>query len=242
MEIVITHLGNISQLIPATSLITGIKRQKIHTNITWVVAKEDFCYINKYNKNIVKTFTLEQFSKSHGTYDLLINLYPFFPESFYINPIVKNATGFYFWRYYDKFKEALMGETSFPNMTLLQLYFKLAGLVWKGEGYDIGYHPKTKTKNNRVGISVANSNIRNYVLDNLKIEDKRIWNIPYKKNIFKKIDEINKCKKIITDDLTTFHLAMSLRKYVYYLETFPLSMKLELFANGEILKVPMNIF
>ena len=70
----------------------------------------------------------------------------------------------------------------------------------------------------------------------------RIWHIPYKKNIFKYMDQINKCHKIITDDFTTFHLAMTLRKYVYFLRTSPLNMKLELFGNGEIYKVPNRVF
>jgi len=126
-------------------------------------------------------------------------------------------------------------------MNIFQLYFILSGMTWGGEGYDIRYSPKTKTKPNKIGVSVANANIRNYVLDNLDIDKKRICYIPYKKNIFKRMDEINRCKKIITDDLITFHLALSMKKYVYYLETFPLSTKLELFNSGEVCKVPMNI-
>ena len=81
----------------------------------------------------------------------------------------------------------------------------------------------------------------NMLNNQLVIDKKKIWYIPYKKNIFKRMDEINRCKEIITDDLITFHLAMSMRKYVYYLETFPLTTRLELFGNGEICKVPMNI-
>ncbi len=239
MEIVITHLGNMSQLIPATSIIKGIKKQDIDTNITWVVSKKELCYINKYNKNILRTISIDQFVKESRIYDLLINLYPYFPEDIYINPTIKHATGFYFHSYFDKFEEVFHKDIS--NMSILQLYFILCGLIWKGEGYDIGYYPKTKTKKNKIGVSVANANIRNYVLDNLEVDNKKIWYIPYKKNIFKRIDEINRCKKIITDDLITFHLALSLRKYVYYLETFPLSTRLELFNSGEIFKVPMNI-
>ena len=134
----------------------------------------------------------------------------------------------------------MMGEKRFPKMSVLQLYFILSGLTWKGEGYDIGYCPKTKTQKNRIGVCVVNANVRNYVLDNLEIDNKKIWYIPYKKNIFKKMDEINRCKKVITDDLTIFHLAIAMRKYVYYLETFPLNTKLEFFNSGEVFKVPMN--
>jgi hypothetical protein len=241
MNIVIVHLGNISQLLPSTSVVNGIKKKEKNTHITWVVGNKDFCCINQYNKNIDRTINIEQFIKEEKVYDLLINLYLYFPENIKINSIIKNLAGIGFNPHFDQFKDVLSGENCI-NMTILQLYFMLSGLTWKGEGYDIGYYPKTKTNKNRIGVSVANANIRNYVLDNLELEGKKIWYVPYKKNIFKKIDEINKCKKIITDDLTTFHLAMLLRKYVYYLETFPLSTKLEMFGNGEMFKVPMNIF
>ena len=241
MKIAIVHLGNISQLIPATSIIRGIKKYDIDTIITWVVEKEDFCYINKYNKDISRTISFDQFLSEKGKYDLLVNLYPKFPEDVKINSTIVNTTGFYFHSYFDKFKKVFSKNERVYDMNIFQLYFILSGLTWKGEGYDIRYNPKTKVKSNKIGISVANANIRNYVLDNLDIDKKKIWYVPYKKNIFKRMDEINRCKKIITDDLITFHLAISMRKYVYYLETFPLSINLEFFNSGEICKVPMNI-
>lgn len=241
MEIAIIHLGNISQLIPATSVINGIKKQDVDTNITWVVSKKEFCYFNKYNNDIFKTISLDQFVNEKKEFDLLINLYPYFPEEVKINSIIRHATGFCFHSYFDKFKKIFSENKETYDMNIFQLYFILCGLVWKGEGCDIRYYPKNKTKFNKIGVSVANANIRHYVLDNLEVDKKKIWYIPYKKNIFKRMDEINRCKKIITDDLITFHLAMFMRKYVYYLETFPLSTKLELFNNGEIYKVPMNI-
>ena len=125
-------------------------------------------------------------------------------------------------------------------MILFQLYYKLAGLKWKGEGYDIGYYPKTRTKKNRAGIAVANSNLRSYILNELKLDNSSVWNLPRKKNILRKMDEINKCKRIITDDIIIFHLALSLRKYVHFLKTFPLNFNLELFKSGEIYDVPLS--
>ena len=73
-------------------------------------------------------------------------------------------------------------------MNIFQLYFILSGLTWKGEGYNLAYYPKTKVRSNRIGVSVANANIRNYILDNLEVDNKKIWYIPYKKNIFKFIE------------------------------------------------------
>jgi hypothetical protein len=241
MKIAIAHLGNISQLIPATSVIRGIKKHDINTKITWVVSKKDLCYINDYNKDVSRTISFDQFISESHKYDLLVNLYPDFPEDVKINSTIIHTTGFYFHSYFDKFKKVFSGNKEHFDMNIFQLYFILSGLKWSGEGYDIRYKPKNKVKANKIGVSVANANIRNYILDNLEVDNKKIWYIPYKKNIFKRMDEINRCKKIITDDLITFHLAMSMRKYVYYLETFPLSTKLEMFNNGEICKVPMNI-
>jgi hypothetical protein len=125
-------------------------------------------------------------------------------------------------------------------MNIFQLYYNLSGLKWRGEGYDIHYYPKYKLKRNKVGISIANANLRNYILDKLKLDSGKIWYIPYKKNIYKKMDNINQCKNIITDDILTFHLSMILRKYVYFLQTFPLKIKMELFGNGEIHQVSLN--
>ena len=241
MNIAITHLGNISQLIPATSVIRGIKKQEVDTKITWVVNRKELCYINKYNKDVSRTIPFSQFVSEEGEYDLLVNLYPYFPEDIKINSTIISTSGFYFHPYFDKFKKVFSENKECLDMNIFQLYFILSGLTWSGEEYDIRYYPKSKMKPNKIGVSVANANIRNYILDNLEVDKKKIWYIPYKKNIFKRMDEINRCKKIITDDLITFHLAMSMRKYVYYLETFPLSTKLELFNSGEICKVPMNI-
>ena len=242
MRIALAHLGPISQLVPAMSVVEGIKKQKVDTHISWIV-QEDYIHIHKYNKHIDRTITLEKFSREKGCYDLLVNLWPFFPERLKINSVVKHSIGFCFGDIEDQlYKGPLIGNSSLPNMSVLQLYFKLCGLTWKGEGYSVGYFPRTKTRKNRVGISVANANLRNYVLENLELENMKVWYIPYRKNIFRKMDEINRCKKVITDDLFTFHLTVSMRKYVYYLKTHPLTLAIETFGNGEIYTVPLNVF
>ena len=237
MKVAISHVGPISELVVATIVGKGIKKQLVDTNITWVVPEENK-YIFKYNKNINKVLSLGEFRDQEGEeYDLHINLWPVEIKT---KATVKEITGFGSYKEFDKYEGALLNTHSFPKMSNLQLYFYLSGMTWKGEGYDINYHPKTKAKKNRVGMSAANANLRNYVLDNLEVDDKKIWYIPYKKNIFKKIDEINRCKKIITDDLLTLHLALSLRKYVYYLETYPHTMKLEMFNSGQVYSIPYN--
>ena len=96
MEIVITHLGNASQLIPSTSVVNGIKKQNVNTNLTWVVEDESLCYINKYNKSVSKTIPLNKFVADKKHYHLLINLYPYFPENLKTNSVIKHFTGFCF--------------------------------------------------------------------------------------------------------------------------------------------------
>ena len=191
----------------------------------------------KYNKNVFRTISVESFAKDKTKYDLFINLWPVQIES---DALIVEKTGFGCCTEFDKFARGLLNTEVFDKMSNLQLYFILAGMTWEGEGYDIGYFPKTRSRRNRIGMSAANANLRNYVLDNLEIDDKKIWYIPYKKNIFRKMDEINRCEKIITDDLLTFHLSLALRKYVYYLKTYPHTLRLETFGNSNIYSVPYN--
>jgi len=237
MKVAISHSGPLSELIIASSVNLGIKKHLKDINVTWVVP-EEHKYVFKHNKNVSRTFSHDEFRDQDGyDYDLLINLWP---DRVKTKANIKEGTGFGFYNEFDKYECAMNGPVSFPEISNLQLYFYLSGMTWKGEGYNIDYYPRTKTKKNRIGMSVAHANLRNYVSDNLEIDDNKIWHIPYKKNIFKRMDEINRCKKIITDDILTLHLALALRKYVYYLETYPHTLRLELFKNGQVYPVPYS--
>lgn len=242
MKIAIVHLGGPSQLIPATSVLQGIDKYPVDTEITWAFSSEELCEVLKYNKKVKRTVAFSEFVSESEQYDLFINLYPFYPQDLIPNFQYRKATGFGFDSSFDELREAFIGTKSFPDMNIFQLYFNLCGLTWKGEGYDLNYYPKSRSKKKRVGVSVANANLRNYVLENLDLQGMKIWYVPYKKNLFKKMDEINKCEKIITDDFTTLHLALYLRKYVYFLETVPLMLKMEMFNSGEVYKVPTSVF
>ena len=237
MKVVIVHLGPLSELMVASGVNHGIKNYLVDISLTWVVP-EEHKYIFKHNKNVSRIFSYDEFWDQEGEdYDLCINLWPIDIKT---KANIKKGTGFGFYDEFSKYEDALMGTNSFPEMSNLQLYFYLSGMTWGGEGYDICYYPRTKTKKNKIGMSAANANLRNYVSNNLEVDDKKIWHIPYKKNIFKRMDEINRCKKIITDDPLTLHLALLLRKYVYYLETYPHTLRLELFKNGQIYHVPYS--
>jgi len=234
MKVVISHSGPMSELVVASSVNIGIKKQPEDVNITWVVP-EEHKYIFRHCKNVNKALSFKEFRVREEEYDVFINLWP---DNIETSAKIKERTGFGCYGEFDKYERAILGLDSCQDMNTQQLYFYLSGMTWKGEGYDINYYPRTKAKKGRVGMSAANANLRNYVIDNLDVD--KVWYIPYKKNIFKKMDEINRCKKIITDDLLTLHLALALRKYVYYLETYPKTLRLELFKNGQIYSVPYN--
>jgi len=236
MKVVIAHLGPLSELVVASSVGYGIKKQPIDIHITWVVP-EEHKYIFKHSKNVNRSISYREFRDKEEEYDLFVNLWP---SKIKTKAKIKESTGFSFHEEFNKYEGALLGIGPALEMSNFQLYFFLAGMTWKGEGYDINYYPKSRVKKKRIGMSAANANLRNYVLDNLDVGDNKISYIPYKKNIFKKMDEINRCKKIITDDLLTLHLAMALRKYVYYLETYPHTLRLELFKSGQVYPVPYN--
>jgi hypothetical protein len=138
------------------------------------------------------------------------------------------------------YHEVLHG-TRKTNMNIFQVYFRLAGMTWRGEGYGVTYYPKTRTRKNSVAIAIAHAKLRHYVNDNLDPGAFRLALVPYKRNVFKRLDEINRCAHVMTDDLLTMHLSVMLRKKVHFLETIPLNTRPEFFGNGEIYRVPPKI-
>jgi hypothetical protein len=240
MRMAIIHLGSIADNIASTSVLKAIKNRDLDASITCVV-NEEVVPLYKYNRNVNKVIPWDSFKNSLCEFDLLINLYPIFPKEECSHLVVKEALGFGFDPECDKFSNLFFEGLKNNDMNIFQIYYKAAGMTWKGEGYNIDYYPRSRARSKIVGVSVANANLRNYILDKLKLNSSKIWYVPYRKNIFKKMDEINKCKKIITDDMTIFHLAMSLRKYVYFLKTFSIGFKMELFDKGEIYEIPVNI-
>jgi hypothetical protein len=240
MKILILHLGTLSETLVATSLIKGILKKIENPIITWVTLLESINYVLSYNKNIHKVISYGELQKTNETFDVVINLRPDFPIESCPNIKIKDGLGFGFDSNAQSF-EGYFFDKKNEQINLFQMYYKLAGLIWDGEGYDLQYFPQSKTKKNRIGIAVAHANVRNYVIDKLELESNKLWYIPYKKNIFKRMDEINKCKKIITDDIITLYLALSLRKYVYFLKTLSNNLKIELFGNGQIFEVPKTI-
>ena len=59
--------------------------------------------------------------------------------------------------------------------------------------------------------------------------------------MFRKMDELNKCGKIITDDFATLNASLFLRKESHFLKAVPHNMKIEMFGSGNIYNIPRGI-
>ena len=238
MNILIFHPGTLSECFVASSINKGLKKVYPDCNIFWVV-DEEYKYIFEYSDNVSNVLSINEFSEDtdRHIYDICINFAPIPAASMPI--VATDRRGFGFDSQSEKYYHCLYKESPL-KMNLFQIYFRIAHMSWRGEGYDINYYPKCRSKKNRVGLSIANANLRNFVNEQLNLEMSKLWVVPYKKNVFRRMDEINKCKTIITDDLLTLHAAVALKKSVFFLKTMPISFQMEFFGNGKVYDVPSS--
>jgi len=238
MNILIFHPGTLSECFVASSINKGLKKTYPECKIFWVV-DENHQYVFEYSTNVAHVFGVNEFSEDVDShiYDICINFSPV--PSISMPIVAMDRRGFGFDQQVSKYYSCLYEDMSL-QMNLFQIYFRVAQMSWRGEGYDINYYPKCKSKKNRVGLSIANANLRSFVNQQLDLEMSKLWVVPYKKNIFRRMDEINKCKTIITDDISTLHAAVALKKYVYFLKTMPLGFQMEFFGNGKVYDVPSS--
>jgi len=242
MNILFIHLGNQCECLCSSNIIKLLSNKYKNTNITVIVKSKEAEHIYKYNNNVNKIFVINKVPSEiiKKEYDLLVNLHPDFSFDDYFIVNAKEKLGFHFSEYTKKYEEILYKNKK-TNKNIFQIYFSLCNLVWKGEGYDFRYYPKTKNRHGVTGLLIANSNLKIYIIDKLNLNLSKIYNIPIRKNIFKKMDEINKCPNIITDDFFSLNCAMNLRKSVFFLETIPFNFSIELFGKGKVFKVPREI-
>jgi len=204
--------------------------------IDWVVKGGQQKELIQYSPKVDNVMSVEEMS---GEYDLLINLSPSFHPN---DPSVsfKESAGFNFDEKSQEIYEILYGGRK-TTMNQFQVYYKLIGLNWRGEGYGIKYYPKSRQKKKSAGISIDHLKLRHYVSDNISLKGLKVSMLKYRKNVFKRMDDLNRYQHIVTDDLLTMNLAVYLRKNVHYLETIPLNTKPEFFGNGRVYGVPANI-
>ena len=127
------------------------------------------------------------------------------------------------------------------NRNLFQLMFGVAGLKWAGEGYGFQYFPKARQRKSRVGIAVRDRSVRRFLHTYLNLEESRIWHVPFKENVLKQFDEVNKAASVVTDDPFVMHVGLALRKRVELLIYDPPTIKPEFFSNGCLHLVPEDV-
>jgi len=238
MKVLIVNFGGLCENIAATSVLKPLRDICENPEITWVPGNKESLRLLERNDCIDRALMMDDLVLSQNRdFDLFINLHPSFDPADFESIQYHTAKGFGFDDNLNGICDAMQRDIS-SKMTYLQAYFRLCGMRWSGNGYHINYHPRTKSKNNRAGLALANANLRDFIRNSVKTGVMKIWNIPRKQNVFKRIDEINKCSHIITDDEFTAHVAISFRKYVHFLRIRNYGFKMEYFNNGQEYEVP----
>lgn len=238
MEILLIHLGSVAECFVATSLFRRWKKEIYNKDlkVTVLVKDQDAKAVFKYNpfvKNIYDLKGLPQGFWDHK-FDQVINLNLDFQDHDLVK--AEQHFGFGFHKKAIPFNDIFEGKT-ISRKNLFQIYYNLSGYTWKGESYFFKYYPKAKSKINSTGVAVVNKKISNYISDKLKLDLSNTTYLPYRKNLFKMLDELNRHNNIITDDFLTMNLATYLKKHVFFLKTNPYYFKLEFFGKGKLFKV-----
>ncbi len=242
MDIVIINVSPLVHNMYATSILRGLKKVYPESNITWVCPHEDVKQLVKRNKKINSYFFLEDFllNGKSKKFDLLINLSPELKPKMFESITAEEYRGFNSGAD-DSYIEEVLYSGKKTSMNLFQVYYNLAGLKWAGEGFDLAYYPRNRCEKNRAGIAIANVNIKRYIEENLVLQSMKKSSVPLKKNVLKRMDEINSCSHIVTDDFLTMSLAVSLRKFVHFLHYKKSNVKIEFFGKGQEYIVPERI-
>lgn len=237
MNVLICHFGEPWQALVATSLMKGIPANFKEAKISWAIPKNHEPLF-EYNSKIERLYLDYEPIEEH--FNLAINLTPSVTAADYANRVDADVrlgflsdngaiicTG----------KDAevsyrIMAGEETTDRNIFQVLYRLAGIKWRGEGYDLAYFPKTRTKKKKTGIAISNPDLRQFVKENLQLDMSEIWHIPLRQNLLKRIDELNRCKNIVTDDLFSLHAAIALRKHVEFLDIEGTTMAIEFFGNG----------
>lgn len=243
-KILIINLEPVSECLLSTSLIKGFKNKYKDIEVDVIVCQDENCKnIFKYNR-VVKNVHVINDIISELPYELLNSKYDILVNLTYDNTLSKlfesNCDQVFGFRYSDpedKIFNTLYKYNRSPK-NMFQLYFSLCDLVWRGEGYDIYYHPKTKQRKNKIGVAIVNKNLHKYMKEHLDFEEERMNPVQFKTNIFKRMDEINKYQTIITDDFLSMNISCFLRKEIFFLKTIPYNYQLEFFGKGSVIEIP----
>jgi hypothetical protein len=116
---------------------------------------------------------------------------------------------------------------------LFQLVYGMAGVTWDGEGYGLTYHPRNRQKKSLTGLCVKDAALRGFITDNLRVKG-QVRHLPIKQNTIKQVDEINRCKRLITDDEGCMHIGLALHKHVEYIARRLPPYPIHMFGSGNV--------
>jgi len=242
MNIAVLNFGEPWLVLASTSLIRGLLKKFPEANISFFVS-QDSLPIVQFNRKVTPISGYAY--NKNVNFDFAVNMTPTVEASDFMAEIgAKDQTGF-LEKNGDIFsinKDAeeyfsIMHKGQSSERHLLQVLYKLVGLTWRGEGYDLAYYPKNKTNKYRTGIAITHDSLRQFVKNNLKLEMSELHSVPIRKNLLKKMDEINRCMNVITDDLFILHASIALRKNVEFLDTSGLSTRVEFFGRGNYYRI-----
>ena len=236
MSTLVINLGTPLECLISTCLIKKLKDR--FENIDILVRDEECLGVFSKNNNISRTLNLKDDNNSYLDYENYVFLSVRDPSVVFSD---KKIYGFGSSDFSDEALNILYGNKK-TSKNVFEVYFNLIGEKWRGEGLTLEYSAKRYPVKNSVGFAIANPNLKKYIMNTLKLDLSKSFVIPFKDNLFKKIDETNAAETVVTDDFTYLNIALLLRKRVYFLKTINYNFNIELFRSGEILIVPKNIF
>lgn len=217
------------EIFPLLSMIIGLKKAHPRSSIIWA-GDPFFADLVRYNKRIkrildvTQEFSLKTLEMVFGA-DICVNASSTaIAKQFASNVNAKETYGFTkdgpTSRRAEFLQNVLHGNIS-TKKTLLQMYYDLVGLRWRGEGYGLSYYPKMK--------QIAKCGI--FLQDN-DTDMPDCTKISMPKNPLKRLDVINKFQEIVTDNLFAAHAGIALRKKCTLLGNW--SFQMEFFGKGTL--------
>jgi len=223
----VVHHGQPWESLCATSLIKRLHKENAGLSLDWATTEDSYCLF-RYNKKIDNIFI--GMPNSIDSYDFIITLSEI-GRKLDIEDVSKTKLKGFLSIDCPKDVQSYFSGNK-VDKHILQILFRASGLSWRGDGYDLAYYPKNKTKQTKTGIAISNGELRSYVKKNLALRLSEPWHVPLKQDLLKRIDEINRCQRIITDDLFTVHAALALRKHVEFLDSESFNAEIEFFGHG----------
>jgi hypothetical protein len=227
-KIVIVHDGPDEDVFPLLSLIIGLRKTHPGCFVIWAGHPSSLPLV-RYNKrikrilDITREFGLKTLEQVFET-DICVNAsFTHAAKDFASNVRAENTFGFTKQgptsRKAEFFENVVSGKIT-TNKTLLQMYYDLVDLRWRGEGYGLTYYPRVK-QTEKCGFHLVDS----------ETDPEDCTKIRMPKDLLKRLDTINKYAEIVTDDLFTAHASIALRKQCTL--TLSLPYRMEFFGRGQ---------